>query len=1184
MESETREDTISRYLLGDLSEDEMRRVEERLMTDNEFSELALLVENRLVDDYLDGALKGLDRERFEKLFLSTPQGREQVRFTRALKEYAARVKASESAITSRKPGWLSARWAFATAVILLVMLGFGVWRAVFYRSNIDKGLSALRNAYAERPIESRIDGLSYMAFTNTRGGQAKVDYVSRDQAYIILSNEVQENPGADSYHALGQFYLTEREFDKAIDQFQKAMEADPDNARILNDLGAAYLEKAKAEPPDLRFEYLGKSVSYLSKAIEIDDSLLEALFNRALAHMESKLREKAGEDLQKYLEKDPNSPWADEVREKLRNIASEQDKISQQEGMAGDDFLIALEAGDDEKAWQILRSSRDVISGKLIWEQLAASSLDDKTRSLKDEARLKLLGLVRAGKLESQRTGDPFVSELAQFYMRASPRIQTLLADAHHLIAMGRARYLEAEYELAAGLFSKASEQFERAGDFREAELARLRKVHCHLQKAEAKESLSILDPLVKRCEKQGYLWLLAHAFNSLARAQYAMKETSKYIEYVNQAQKIFEKMGDRSAIQKCLAELAFAYGEMGNHEDAVEYLGQCMILCGDYWPGARQAWRNYDTASMVLVSMGMPEAASSYGEEALRLALEKIKDPSFTYLSFARLGNIYGKYQGNDKAIRFAQQGLATGLSLPAENDRAAMVAFSSLQLGRIYRMNGDFPAALAYYDQAIALCESRGFEVYLYESHKGRLLCYISQHDADAAREEMAITLNLFERYRSKILEEASRNTLSHQEQDVYDIAIDFENDPQRAFEFSENSRARSLLAMLNSPARVAERNNKPEIISPSESQPLTAVQIMEKLPVQAQILQYAVRQNKLLMWVVSGTGLSALEESITLDELNRKASRLQQLISVLPQKKTDSDLNQAADLYNILIRPVEKFLDPQKLLCIVPDKFLNQFPFGALFSTQSDKRLVEMYTLMTSPSSTVFLRQTENARQKESAESERALGVGDPKFDSRAFNLPALQSAEKEVRQLTRYYLSPVILTGEDAREERVKREMEASHLIHFATHYMINNRNARLSGLLLADEPSPKTPDADGMLRYYEIFSLDLRRARLVVLAACQTGVDRIFNGEGAVGLSRAFIAAGIPIVAASLWPVDSNATAELMMNFHKYRKEAGLSSVEALCQAQRDMIEGSHHRYNHPYYWASFAIIGGYAEF
>jgi CHAT domain-containing protein len=82
----------------------------------------------------------------------------------------------------------------------------------------------------------------------------------------------------------------------------------------------------------------------------------------------------------------------------------------------------------------------------------------------------------------------------------------------------------------------------------------------------------------------------------------------------------------------------------------------------------------------------------------------------------------------------------------------------------------------------------------------------------------------------------------------------------------------------------------------------------------------------------------------------------------------------------------------------------------------------------------------------------------------------------------------------------------------------------------------------------------------------------------------ISISRPFIAIGVPLVVASLWPVDSAATEALMVSFHKHRKQDGLSTAEALRRAQTDMLTHTEGRYRQPYYWASFITIGGYTRF
>ena len=107
-------------------------------------------------------------------------------------------------------------------------------------------------------------------------------------------------------------------------------------------------------------------------------------------------------------------------------------------------------------------------------------------------------------------------------------------------------------------------------------------------------------------------------------------------------------------------------------------------------------------------------------------------------------------------------------------------------------------------------------------------------------------------------------------------------------------------------------------------------------------------------------------------------------------------------------------------------------------------------------------------------------------------------------------------------------------------------------------------------------------MNLARTRLVVLSACQTGIEQQLRGEGPIGFARSFLVAGTPVVVASLWPVDSDATSELMILFHRFRKLEHLSTTEALTRAQQEIMTRGNYR--NPYYWAGFIAIGGYSEF
>jgi CHAT domain-containing protein len=72
---------------------------------------------------------------------------------------------------------------------------------------------------------------------------------------------------------------------------------------------------------------------------------------------------------------------------------------------------------------------------------------------------------------------------------------------------------------------------------------------------------------------------------------------------------------------------------------------------------------------------------------------------------------------------------------------------------------------------------------------------------------------------------------------------------------------------------------------------------------------------------------------------------------------------------------------------------------------------------------------------------------------------------------------------------------------------------------------------------------------------VVLSACDTGRGELAEGEGVLGLQRAFQLAGARTVIASLWRVDDAATTVLMEEFYTQLWQKKLPKLEALGQAQ-----------------------------
>jgi CHAT domain-containing protein len=113
-------------------------------------------------------------------------------------------------------------------------------------------------------------------------------------------------------------------------------------------------------------------------------------------------------------------------------------------------------------------------------------------------------------------------------------------------------------------------------------------------------------------------------------------------------------------------------------------------------------------------------------------------------------------------------------------------------------------------------------------------------------------------------------------------------------------------------------------------------------------------------------------------------------------------------------------------------------------------------------------------------------------------------------------------------------------------------------------------------SDGMLTVKDIFSMNIK-ANMLVLSACQTGLNEQKPGDELIGLTRAFLYSGTRSIMVSLWSVSAVSTVKLMESFYNKIKNEKMSKAEALQKAQIEMMRDE--RYAHPYYWAPFILIG-----
>ena len=104
-----------------------------------------------------------------------------------------------------------------------------------------------------------------------------------------------------------------------------------------------------------------------------------------------------------------------------------------------------------------------------------------------------------------------------------------------------------------------------------------------------------------------------------------------------------------------------------------------------------------------------------------------------------------------------------------------------------------------------------------------------------------------------------------------------------------------------------------------------------------------------------------------------------------------------------------------------------------------------------------------------------------------------------------------------------------------ILHFATHAIVTDQVKVFSQPALVLSQDSENQVTAGLLQFSDFLELKIN-ADLVVLSACDTGLGRLRDGEGIVGLSRAFPYAGAASTVVSLWKVEDQSTSLLMERF------------------------------------------------
>ena len=406
-------------------------------------------------------------------------------------------------------------------------------------------------------------------------------------------------------------------------------------------------------------------------------------------------------------------------------------------------------------------------------------------------------------------------------------------------------------------------------------------------------------------------------------------------------------------------------------------------------------------------------------------------------------------------------------------------------------------------------------------------------------------------------------------------------------------------------------------------------SAASVRGALPEGTALLEYAFLDEGLQVFLVTREGISwsmllpapapagPAERFLAplLEARTRRCAEAlgaERLVARIREGTPEEAQGEARRLWEVLLAPLEGRLQGVNHLLVIPDRELHFLPFEALQDRQG-RWLLERFTV-------TYLN---TARELFPPPAPGPSGAGPPLVvGGPLYSLPgqqdpvreeilrlggpwaALAGARREAEAVAHREGVPA-RTGQEASEAAFKGQAPGARALHLATHGFVGAvplgaGTARIvtrspqdvlgdCGLVLAGANGGGEGREDGILTALEVLGLDLGRADLVVLSACDTGRGQVNASEGVYGLKRSFLAAGARQVVFSLWPVSDRGTLALMSRFYEHLGR-GLGPSEALRAARLELLRGDPilleeglaeepEEFQGPFYWAPFAVVG-----
>lgn len=798
----------------------------------------------------------------------------------------------------------------------------------------------------------------------------------------------------------------------------------------------------------------------------------------------------------------------------------------------------------------------------------------------------------------------------------------------NQLLQAGNAQFQAGNLDAALQFWQQARQQFRQIKNVPGEVQALLRLGGALVSLERYQEAIPILTEGAALAQQLRDAAAAAQLWGNLGIAYQELGSYAKAIATHRQAGKLMRELGDRRGLGQVLTNLGNTFETVGDYSNATIAFQQSLHIAqatGDRI-GESVALGNLGA---LYADQGKDQDAISTFQQSLALAKAIPHLPSQTS-ALLNLGSAYHSLRQLDQAISYYQASL--NLAKTTRDRQREAEALGAL--GLAYEDQKNFTASIQAHQQSLAIArslnkpeaEGRALNNLGHTYFQAGNLTTAEAVLRQAIQRLDALRPNLNDNYKVSIFD-----TQIHTYNLLQQVLV-AANQHEAALEAAEWGRARAFAERIRAGIRSRQpaRSRAPEHEQQRQEQaadvaPIRIGEIKHIAKQQrATLVEYAIvpdddfkfrgkqraRAARLFIWVVQPSGqvhfrqvnLKPLwQQELTLTTLVREA-RACLAPGATCDHLTGLDANEVSGaisvsqirrrvnpalvrLHQLLIAPIAALLptNPEARVIVVPQESLFLVPFAALQAADGSF-LIEQHTLLTTPAIQVLAltQQIRDRQQTVRAKRDRAfasaLVVGNPMMPTiNSEQLEPLPNAALEAEEIASL-LHTQALIGRQASRQTVVQRMLRAQLVHLATHGLLTygqqmGETDVPGAIALAPDLMPQSSTVpNGLLTANDILNLQLQ-AQLVVLSACDTGRGTI-TGDGVVGLSRAFIAAGVPSVVVSLWAVSDTSTVTLMINFYQ-----NLLQQPDKAKALRIAMLSTMQRHPHPIDWAAFTLIG-----